>query len=93
MHNILSMLVANTLWSPPNNQDLEIPSFVYSCDISTSIAVVVLPWKARGRGGGGRGMHIYCQSWSPILYGRHQIIRIWKSPHLCIVVVLVHLVM
>ena len=49
---ILSKLVANTLWSPPNNQDLEIPSFVYSCDISTSSTVVVLPWKARGRGGG-----------------------------------------
>ena len=92
MHNILSMLVANTVWSRPNNQDLEMPSFVYSCDISTSSTVVVMHWKARGRGGGGV-MHIYCQSWSPILYGRHQIIRIGKYPHLCIVVILVHLVL
>ena len=83
---ILSKLVANTLWSPPNNQDLEIPSFVYSCGISTSSTVVVMHWKARGREGlGAWGMHIYCQCWSPILYGRHQIIRIWKYPHLCIV--------
>ena len=52
VHNILSMLVANTAWSPPNNQDLEIPSFVYSCDISRSSTVVVVHWKARGRGGG-----------------------------------------
>ena len=61
MHNILSMLVANTVWSPPNNQDLEIPSFEYSCRISTSSTVVVLPWKAKGRvwggGGGAWGVH------------------------------------
>ena len=67
---ILSKLVANTLWSPPNNQDLETPSFVYSCDISTSSTVVVMHWWARGRGGGGGwGCIIYCQCWSPILYG------------------------
>ena len=75
---ILSMLVANTAWLRPNNQDLEIPSFEYSCDISN---VVVMHWKARGRGGlgawglgglGAWGMHIYCQCWSPILYCRHQ---------------------